>query len=75
MFRIFKILCRKPDCEANKQENSPNGYVTTAGAVQEMELNARSKQCSDKGEKQVKVSYDWWQYAGYIMTDVCMKFH
>ena len=50
------------------------GYVATAGGVQEMELNAQTKHCSAKSEKQVKVSNGQWQWAGYIMADVCMKF-
>ena len=55
--------------------NSPNGYVVTAGGVQQMELNAQTKSCSAKCEKQVKVSNAWWQWTESIMADVCMKFH
>ena len=31
--------------------NAPNGYVVTAGGVQEMELNVQTKHCSAKQEK------------------------
>ena len=34
-----------------KTRNSPNDYVTTAGGVQETELNAQTTHCSDKREK------------------------
>ena len=36
--------------------NSLNGYVLTAGGVQEMELNAQTKYCSGKHEMELKVS-------------------
>ena len=51
------------------------GQNKTTGGVQEMELNAQTKSCSAKHEKQVKVSNGCWQWAGCIMADVCMKFH
>ena len=53
-----------------KQKNLLNGYVMTA-----IKINAQTKHCSAKCEKQVKVSNGQWLWAGCIMEDVCMKFH
>ena len=40
-----------------KTRNFLNGYIATAGGVQETELNAQNnKHCSAKCEKKVKVS-------------------
>ena len=55
--------------------NLPNGYVVTAGGVQEMELNAQIKYCSAKHEKYIMVSNGRWQWAGCIMADQCLKIH
>ena len=58
-----------------KNNGSHGMAVATAGDVQEMELNAQTKYCSAKHEKQVKVSNGQLQWAGCVMVDVCMKFH
>ena len=33
-----------------------NGYVLTADGVLEIEINAQTKHCSAKGEKEIKVN-------------------
>ena len=53
--------------------NSPNGYVTTA--VQVTEQNTKTKHCSAKREKEVKVNNSLQHRAGCIMVDMGMKFH
>ena len=58
-----------------KTRNLPNGYVVTAGGVQEMELNTQSKHCSAMRAKKVKVGNRLWKWAGCIMANECMKFH
>ena len=47
----------------------------TAGEVQEMELKAQTKHCLAKYEKEDKVNNYLQHSAGYVMVDVCMKFH
>ena len=59
----------------HQRVSQPNGYVWTAGCVQETQLNAHTKHCLVKRGKQIKVSSSQWQWAGCIMADACMKFH
>ena len=52
------------------QELLPNGYVATAGAVQETELNAQTEYCSAKHRNinirsRTGTVYDSWQGAAW----------
>ena len=55
-----------------RTRNLPNGYVMTAGGVQERELNQQTKHCSAKHEKEVKINNSLQHWAGCMMVDVCM---
>ena len=56
--------------------NLPNNYIATASGIQMMKLNAQTKHCSAKHEKEVKVNNSLQQHwTGCIMVDVCMKFY
>ena len=49
----------------NQTRNLPTEYVTTAGGVQETELNAQTKHCSACRSRSVMVDCSWkgasWQ--------------
>ena len=51
-----KYKIQKKKITKTKTRNLLNGYITTAGGVQEMELNTQTKHCSTKSEKPVKVN-------------------
>ena len=55
--------------------NSPNSYATTAGGVQETELNIQTKYCLANCENFIKIINGQCQWGGHITADVCMKFH
>ena len=66
-------------CHSSKSvvNTAPNGYVATAGGVQETELNAQTKHCSAsvKSRSRSVTVNGSGQGAGCIIADVCMKFH
>ena len=74
--KIFVTKKRKITWKEKKNNrNLPNDCVSTAGGVQETELNTQTKLCSVKCGKYFKVSDSLWQWAEYIMVSVFMKFH